>query len=34
VNKADHRHCRLLPARRERPGDGRAAKERDELAAK
>src|SRR5262249_55583109 len=32
VQKSHHRHCRLLPARRERPR-GRAADERDELAA-
>ena len=29
---ADHRHCRLLPARRERPCRRRTAEERDKLA--
>src|SRR5262249_26091486 len=33
VEKSDHRHRRLLRARRERPRDGRAAEQRDELAA-
>jgi hypothetical protein len=32
VDEADHRHRRLLRARRERPRDRRAADERDELA--
>jgi len=32
VQEADHRHCGLLRTRRERPRDGRAAHERDELA--
>src|SRR5262249_14209690 len=31
-DKPDHRHCRLLRARRERPRGRRAAHERDELA--
>src|SRR6516165_6864608 len=32
VEKPDHRHPRLLRARRERPRGGRAAEQRDELA--
>jgi hypothetical protein len=32
VKKSDHRHCRLLRARRERPRGCCAAKQRDELA--
>ena len=32
MEKSDHRHRRLLRARRERPGDGCAAEQRDELA--
>src|SRR6516162_1081455 len=32
VEKPDHRHPRLLRARRERPGGGSAAEQRDELA--
>ena len=32
TEEPDHRRCRLLRARRERPCDGRAADERDELA--
>jgi hypothetical protein len=32
ANNADHRHCRLLRARCERPRDGRAAETQDELA--
>src|SRR5262249_45790410 len=33
VEKSDHRHCRLLRARRERPCGSRAAEQRDERAA-
>jgi hypothetical protein len=33
VEKADHRHCSLLRARRERPRGCRAAEQRDEHAA-
>jgi hypothetical protein len=32
AEKADHRHCRLLRARRERPCYRRTAKQRDQLA--
>src|SRR5207244_1014064 len=32
AKKADHRHRRLLRARGERPGDGRAAEQRDDVA--
>src|SRR5437016_6016703 len=32
LEKSHHRHRRLLPARRERPRDRRAAEQRDELA--
>jgi hypothetical protein len=32
AQEANHRHSRLLRARRERPGRGRAAEQRDELA--
>jgi hypothetical protein len=32
MQKSDHRHRRLLRARRERPRRRRAAKQRDELA--
>src|SRR5439155_15321588 len=32
VEVTDHRHCRLLRARRERPRGRRAAEQRDELA--
>src|SRR5215469_8869975 len=33
AEKSDHRHCRLLRARRKRPSRRRAAEKRDELAA-
>jgi hypothetical protein len=32
IQETDHRHHRLLRARRRWPGDGSAAQERDELA--
>src|SRR5262249_43556379 len=32
VQISDHRHCRLLPSRRERPRSRRTAEQRDELA--